>query len=157
MPLPDQTLADLLNGGKKGLLNLEIRTPPDFSKNTVARNNLSNLAKPVDEKLWPINEQWSDEDKKREALYLALHGLDWAQTRHISRNYDKGFHEQNPILGRNPSTDKVDAYMGLAALAHLFVADKLPPNLRKIFQNSLIGLEAGAVGNNEYRGIKAKF
>lgn len=155
-------LNEFLGEGKSkklGLIDAAIKKPNDFSHNTAIENNLKKIAPPTDEKLWPANEQWSSVEKQKEALYLALHGIDWAQTRHLSRNFanNPDWHEQNPILGMHPSTDAVDAYFAATGLAHLYVADKLPEGWRKIFQNLSIGVEAGAAGNNERLGLKAKF
>ena len=41
-------------------------------------------------------------------IALALHTMDYAQTREIARN--PKYHETNIFLGRDPSQTKVDAY-----------------------------------------------
>jgi len=127
---------------------------PDF---TPLSNNLK-PQKPADEKLWPVDRKWSDDDKQREALALGLLGVDWAQTRHMARNFENtGQHEQNPILGRKPDTDKIDAYFGVVGLTQLYLADKLSDDWRRKFQEGLIALELGAAANNARLGIKTRF
>lgn len=101
--------------------------------------------------------KWSEEDKKRQVAYMALHLADWAQTKNIARNPEKFYEKVNPLLGKNPHPDKVDALFALSGLAQLAIADKLPPKWRAAFQEAGIGLEAGMVGNNARLGIKAKF
>lgn len=95
-------------------------------------------------------------NKLKDALQTGLFLTDWAQTRHLARNPDK-FYEQNSILGKHPHPDKVDAYFALTGLAQLYLANKLPEKWKEPFQNLMIGIESGAVGNNVKLGIKAKF
>src|SRR6185295_8693501 len=99
----------------------------------------------------------SSDKNKLEALYLMLDGVDWAQTRRIAKNPQQ-FHETNPILGRHPSVGLVNNYFAAAALGHALLADKLPPDLAKIFQYGTIGFEAAEVGRNKFKfGIGMSF
>jgi hypothetical protein len=101
-------------------------------------------------------EKTSDKNKL-EALYLLLHGADWAQTRTIAKNPDL-YHETNPLLGQHPSVGKVNNYFLATGLAHALLADKLPPNLAKLFQYGTIGLETGVAGKNRFKlGIGMSF
>ena len=64
---------------------------------------------------------WTDTQK---ALYLSAQVatvIDWAQTRHIAKNPDK-FQEVNPLIGKNPSTNKVDAFMAGRMVANHLIA-----------------------------------
>lgn len=103
-----------------------------------------------------LAENWTSADTNREAAYLVLHGIDWAQTRYISRNPDK-YREQNSIVGHHPHTDRVDAYFILTGLAHVYVASILSPEWRRPFQYVTIGLESGSVVNNFNIGVKVGF
>lgn len=102
--------------------------------------------------------EWTKAQKK-EAAYLGLHLADWAQTRNLTRKFNDGgtWHETNPILGKAPHQDKVDAYFALTGLAHYLLSKNLPEKWRDPFQNVTIGMEAGAIGNNINLGIKTKF
>lgn len=111
----------------------------------------------INQKLSDTKPEWSKADKERQALYMAMHLADWAQTKNIARNPEKFYEKVNPILGDHPHPDKVDAYFALTGLAQLYLADKLPPKWREFFQEAGIGLEAGMIGNNVKLGIKAKF
>ena len=99
---------------------------------------------------------WSYGDTRREAIYLTLHALDWAQTRTIARHPER-WTERNPILGEHPSVGRVDRYFALTAVGHVGVAHALPPEWRKWFQRSTITLEAVIVGRNRHLGIAVDF
>lgn len=101
-------------------------------------------------------EKTSDKNKL-EALYLLLHGADWAQTRTIAKNPGQ-LHETNPLLGLHPSSGMVNNYFALTGLGHILLADKLPPDLAKVFQYGSAGLEAGVIGRNKFKfGIGMTF
>lgn len=93
----------------------------------------------------------------RELGYLALHGMDWAQTRTIAKSPHQ-FHETNPFLGEHPSVGKVNNYFLSTGLMHALLANQLPPELAKIFQYGSMGFEAGFVGKNKFKlGIGMTF
>ena len=98
---------------------------------------------------------WTREDTYREATYLTLHTIDWAQTRNIARN--PLYYEQNAILGKHPSVGKVDGYFVLTGLAHIAISYYLPTEYRKAFQYITLGIEGGAVAHNISLGIGVKF
>jgi hypothetical protein len=100
-------------------------------------------------------DEWSREDTYREAAYLTLHTLDWAQTREIARN--PAYYEQNMYLGKHPTVRQVDRYFAAMALAHVGVAYLLPSEWRRPFQYLTIGVELGAVAHNFSIGISANF
>ena len=100
-------------------------------------------------------DDWTSADTKREAVYLTLHSMDWMQTRYIAKN--PSFHEQNDLVGRNPSIGKVNNYFVATALLHVGVAYLLPTEYRKAFQYITIGMEIGAVAHNYQIGIKLDF
>lgn len=101
-------------------------------------------------------DEWTDDDTRREAVYIALHIMDWAQTRTIARNPDR-WNEVNPILGEHPSVGRVDAYFAVMALSHMAVSDVLPTEYRDTWQYLSIGFEAGFVGHNLSLGIGVWF
>ena len=57
----------------------------------------------------------------RETTLMANLYKDYGQTMDISRNPDK-YNEINPILGRHPHEDKVQAYFLFRGLSHLAVS-----------------------------------
>ena len=46
-------------------------------------------------------DEWTESDIKYEAAYLALHTVDWGQTRNIAKNPSR-YSEVNPVLGKHP-------------------------------------------------------
>lgn len=98
---------------------------------------------------------WTTEDSYREAAYLGLLAVDWAQTRSFLR--DPKYYETNPLLGSHPSQGKIDAAVVLTGLAHVYIARIIPEKYRAPFQYVSIGIEGGAVVHNFSFGVKVKF
>lgn len=90
------------------------------------------------------------------STYSVLHIIDWGQTRYISHNGDR-YYEMNPILGKHPSTDKVDAYMISTFLGMWALAYVIPEPYKKFFIGSGIVLEGGLAIHNNNIGIKIDF
>lgn len=101
-------------------------------------------------------DSWTKTDKILEVSYLALHTVDWLQTR--STNWEEtGISEKNPILGKTPSKSTVDLYMLTTGLLHPIVTHVLPQKYRKYWQVLTISIEAGTVTNNFSVGMKIRF
>ena len=100
-------------------------------------------------------DEWTRSDTYREATYLTLLAIDWSQTRNFLR--DPHYYELNPILGKHPSQDKVDAAVILTGLGHYLIARILPTEYRKAFQYVAIGVELGAVTHNYSIGVEIKY
>ena len=98
------------------------------------------------------NGGWSTADTYRQSGVVALMGIDWMQTRKIAQNPDD-YHEHNPVLGSNPSTEKVDVYFPVCIAAHTAVSMALPPEYRKWWQYVFIGVQAGVVASNFSIGL----
>ena len=98
---------------------------------------------------------WTTNDTKREVAYLALHTMDWSQTRYIAKHPE--YYEQNSHLGKHPTVAQVNAYFASMALAHIRVAYLLPADWRHGFQYVTIGVELGWVTHNASIGIKMDF
>ena len=113
---------------------------------------------------------------------MVLSVADWAQTRYISRNpartvheaqwiknpdgstwgyvmipRQEGFEERNPLLGKAPSTRKVDVYFLLNIAGHVAIARWLSPPNRRAFQMLTIGWEASFVAGNARIGVKMRW
>lgn len=104
----------------------------------------------------PSVQDWRDEDTRRQLWVNALFVLDYLQTRSIQDCYPKCY-ETNPILGRNPSTNKVRGYFITAAVLHTALAYYLTPEYRKAFQEGTIALELIVIGNNKRIGLGMKW
>lgn len=101
-------------------------------------------------------DEWTSDDKTREAVYLAVDAIDWLQTRNIARNPDK-YYETNPILGQHPSVGRVNVYFASMMLAHIGIVTALPNKYRAAFQFTSIVYEVNYVAGNYRLGISAKF
>lgn len=101
-------------------------------------------------------DDWSQEDKYRQAAYYVLHVADWAQTRYIAE-HPETYSEINSVLGKHPSTHKVDNYFLVAGILHYVISDALPSKYRQYWQIVTIGVEAGTVARNYHMGIKFDF
>jgi len=107
-----------------------------------------------------VADEYTTADKQREAVYLTLHVIDWAQTRTIARNPDKyaeGGVVASRVIGAHPSVGQVDAYMVGSALLVMAVSRALPAEYRRVFQYVTIGDSAYSVGRNFSIGIWVGF
>lgn len=105
-------------------------------------------------------DEWSEADKTREAVYLALHVIDWAQTRNIARSPDK--YAENGVfartmIGAHPSVANVNMYMAGSAILQYAAARALPSEYRKAFQYVTIIDSGSSVIGNFRVGIKVTF
>ena len=101
-------------------------------------------------------DEWTRADTERQVVYLALHIIDWGQTRNIAKN-PVLYREVNPILGKHPSMNKVNGYFIVGVLVHTGIAYVLPAEWRKRFQCVTIGIETGYAVHNYATGIKMNF
>ena len=101
------------------------------------------------------SDAWTTGDTQRETAYLALHALDWLQTRVIAR--DPRYHEINPTLGTNPGMGDINRYFALCAAAHIGISAMLPRGWRDGWQYLTIGYRYGYVESNFRLGVRIDF
>ena len=99
---------------------------------------------------------WSKHDTYWEAAYLAIHVLDWGQTRDIARS-NGYFYESNVIMGLNPTIKEVNTYFAVTGILHVVTAVALPRKYRRIFQASTMAWELGYVSGNAMVKIEVDF
>jgi len=104
--------------------------------------------------LWasPLTKQ----DKILEGLFITTLMIDWGQTLYISEYPDK-YWESNPILGENPSRERVNAYFASCIVGHILITRILPPKWRTAWQTIWIGIELKTIHNNWQVGIRVRF
>lgn len=102
------------------------------------------------------NRTWTTEEKAWLGTAAAFTVADWATTRDLSRRYNEGYHENNPILGKHPSTGRVDLYFISAGLIGYAIADNLDQN-RKLFLQGWTAVGIFYVNRNLNIGLKMKF
>jgi len=83
-----------------------------------------------------------------EGAYQACHWIDWHQTRNL--NYDGGYYELNPILGKYPTNSEVDRYFIITGAGHALITRLLPPKYRKYWLSLTITIEGFVVIRNEF-------
>lgn len=98
---------------------------------------------------------WTQGDTARQLALTTLLILDWGQTRDIATN--PRFHELNPLLGRNPSTGRVDNYFAATTVGHYLVSRALPPEYRRVWQYLWIGSQTATVHWNYQMGVRVRF
>lgn len=108
--------------------------------------------------LFPLSSlaDWSRADTTRQAIFTSILALDWAQTRYIATHHDE-FYEINTILGKHPTTGRIDGYFASTAIIHCGISFALPTKYRSIWQNISIGFESGVVARNINLGIGFNF
>ena len=94
------------------------------------------------------NTEWTTTQYALLTSALTLHVVDWGQTRTIAMNPDK-YHETNPILGRHPSTGKVNTYFAATALLIPTLAHLIPEWRSEILM-LWVGVEAVATARNKF-------
>jgi hypothetical protein len=102
------------------------------------------------------NRTWTTEEKAWLGTAAAFTVADWATTRDLSRRYNEGYYENNPILGKHPSTGRVDLYFVSAGLLGYAIADNLDQN-RKLFLQGWTAVEILYTNRNHNIGLKMKF
>ncbi len=91
-------------------------------------------------------------DLAAEVAYQTLLAVDTVQTLEITRHPDK-WYEANPLLGRNPSAEKVVLYMAASSALHLYVSNELaergaPAWVRAAWHVGSIGVQGVVVKKN---------
>ena len=103
------------------------------------------------------SDPWSPQDIALESIYVALHVVDWGQTRDIANQPDEYYEAYNPILGKHPSKDKVDLWFVSTTITHILITNYLPSKCRPYFQGVTIGMAGTLVLINMSIGLKIAF
>lgn len=100
--------------------------------------------------------EWTEEEKLWALAATVATVGDWATTRNMTRRYNEGYYEHNPILGKNPTTGQVDRYFAISIPLIFLVANELD-DYRKPWLIGITALEAAMVGHNLHIGLKLQF
>lgn len=100
-------------------------------------------------------QDWTKQDTITEGVYLALHAIDYFQTKEIARN--PAFKEYNPILGEHPSSGRINTYFALTAIGHAAISYVLKPKYRRYWQFVTIGIQSYTVCHNYHVGVRFSF
>ena len=103
-------------------------------------------------------DNWTTADTYREVAFQTLNVIDWGQTRYIAQNPNKYYeHDYSGLIGSNPTTGRIDAFMVESAVLHFIVAYYLPESWRTPFQYLTIGGKLNATIGNASIGIQMSF
>jgi hypothetical protein len=103
-------------------------------------------------------DEWKTHDTYREATFQVLNVIDWGQTRYINQHPDKFIeHDYSGLIGSNPTTGRIDAFMAETAVLHFIIAYYLPKSCRVPFQYITIGGKLNTDIRNANIGIKVSF
>jgi protein tyrosine phosphatase len=97
---------------------------------------------------------WTWEDTALEGTLYILSWMDMAQTLQMSRRYDEGYYEMNPLLGKHPSRAKIIGANVVGLSLHTYIATQMPKPHRTIWQGFWIGVEGDCVNHNLKAGLK---
>ena len=79
-------------------------------------------------------DQWSDTDRQLFIASSIAIAADWTTTRYASRRWDEcSCHERNPILGRYPHADRIDAYFLTLLVTNYIAGDMISDKYRSIY------------------------
>ena len=101
------------------------------------------------------NRPWTDSEKKLFVAHTALVAADWGQTRSIAKHPDI-YEEANPLLGKHPSTGKVDAFFIIVLAGSYLWFDALDTNREKYMIYATV-LRGVVVGHNYQLGVRIGF
>ena len=96
---------------------------------------------------------WTKGDYIREGAYLAVHTVDWRQTRRIAEQPDQ-YRENNLILGEHPSVGRVNTYFAATTVGHILITHAIPHPYRAWWQYVTIGVSSAYVVNNYNIGLR---
>ena len=96
-------------------------------------------------------EPWSDRSKFWAATSAIALANDWATTRDMTQRYNEGYYEVNPVIGRNPSANRVDLHFLIAIPVVYLIADNLETDLARTRWLELVTLVEASVSLNNLR------
>ena len=103
---------------------------------------------------------WEDWDQSTRTMFVASSiaiTADWATTRNMTRRYNEGYYELNPILGKHPTRTEVDVYMIGMLVANYYITDWLPNEYRNIYLGIRTIVHGEAAHNNMSIGLRLQF
>ena len=103
---------------------------------------------------------WEDWGQETKTMFIASSiavTADWATTRDMTRRYNEGYYELNPILGTHPTRTEVDIYMIGMLVTNYFITDWLPEEYRNFYLGFRTVIHGSAASNNMHLGLNLKF
>lgn len=100
--------------------------------------------------------EWTTEERAWLGTAIAFTVTDWATTRDLTRRYNEGYYETNPLLGRHPGTSDVDRHFVMAIAGGYLLADHLD-SWRLPWLQMWTGVQFYYTQRNLNIGLKMKF
>jgi len=97
---------------------------------------------------------FSKQDLALQSVFTLVTCYDWVQTKEFRREGPGQKYEKNPILGKEPSQERVNTLIFGAIIGHALVTYALPKKYREYWQVSFISIEAVAVSANHRNGVR---
>jgi hypothetical protein len=102
------------------------------------------------------SQEWTTDEKLWGATAGVLLLGDWATTNNMTHRYNENYHENNPLLGKHPTSNTVNLYFLLAAPTVYLLSDQVPEYRKEILQ-AVSMVELIMVGNNLRIGLHFQF
>jgi hypothetical protein len=100
--------------------------------------------------------EWTADEKAWGVATGVLLLGDWATTRNMTHRYDEDYHENNPLLGRRPTANRVNLYFLTVTPIVFLAADYFGDYRKEILQATGV-IELIMVGNNLRIGLRFQF
>jgi hypothetical protein len=101
-------------------------------------------------------EGWTKEEKSWFAAAEVFHVTDYLTTRNLLYS-QTGYYEVNPLLGPNPSPDRLNIWFAGWLVGNYFISDALSHEHRLLWLKIYTAIEVGATANNLYIGGRITF
>ena len=101
-------------------------------------------------------EGWTKEEKSWFAAAEVFHVTDYLTTRNMLYA-QQGYYEANPLLGPNPSPDRLNLWFAGWLIGNYFISDALSHEHRLLWLKIYTAIEVGATANNLYVGARITF
>lgn len=102
------------------------------------------------------NRPWTQEERAWGYAAGAMLLGDWLTTRNMTKRYNEGYHEMNPLLGRHPTTAQVNRHFAISIPLIFLIADNWESQ-RKHWLMGITIIEATAFANNLSIGLKIQY
>ena len=105
---------------------------------------------------WAETRPWTSEERAWGYAAGAVLVADWLTTRDMTKRYNEGYYEMNPLLGRNPTTAQVNRHFAIGIPLTFLIAHYLD-EYRKPYLMGVTVIEAIIVGNNLSIGLRVRY
>ena len=102
------------------------------------------------------NRAWTDEEKMWGVAATVFSLTDWATSSNMTKRYNEGYYEQNPFLGRHPTTAEMNRHFIIGIPIIWLMADNLD-EYRKPWLIGVTAIEAAVSANNLRIGLRIQY